>query len=297
MPLILAGNKCDVTNKKIYPSTVQAWLNHFTSRKDIKYLECSAKEDQNIDLIFKLLFQQSNFIHSASYGDAASKDSESAKVFHSSSFKHSVGTNATPLTHRRLHMHAKGRLVNEKIPPSDQSPTYEDSSNPIYREFIKKNNIANRTQSDQCCKTNNHQNEPPSPDSSSAGQQDAPSTPDSPIVRNSQFYRTLSCRRGGGLYSPSKNAAANTKRSSVTEVSSGGAGPGDNHQFSMDKAGRLGETCISGGHGEDGKNSLRLTRHVSLMRKGDERGGSRSGKLLKLCPNTDMEDDLECKVS
>jgi len=46
---------------QIYPATVQAWLSHFTARKDVVYVECSAKCNENLEQVFHSLLQQSGF--------------------------------------------------------------------------------------------------------------------------------------------------------------------------------------------------------------------------------------------
>lgn len=46
---------------QIYPETVQVWLNRLTIKKSIPYMECSAKDNENIVAIFKSLLDQSGF--------------------------------------------------------------------------------------------------------------------------------------------------------------------------------------------------------------------------------------------
>ncbi|VDD87022.1 unnamed protein product [Enterobius vermicularis] len=57
LPTVVAGNKCDLSTKKIFEATATAWTSRLNA--NIRYLETSAKTGENITNVFRTLLELS----------------------------------------------------------------------------------------------------------------------------------------------------------------------------------------------------------------------------------------------
>uniref|UniRef100_F1LBX4 GTP-binding protein Rhes n=1 Tax=Ascaris suum TaxID=6253 RepID=F1LBX4_ASCSU len=61
LPIVIVGNKSDLSSKKIYEATATAWTSRLNA--NVRYVEASAKTAQNVASIFKSLLELSDFSH------------------------------------------------------------------------------------------------------------------------------------------------------------------------------------------------------------------------------------------
>lgn len=133
-------------NFQINPETVHAWLAHFTPRKDIKYVEVSAKTGENIRDIFKTLLDLSGFPYRMKSNDQDSLLSpltsrrQLSQRARSPSRKHdnllippAVGQQGDEEEHQSEHFTVKSRLSRtlSRKGEKDKKETRESSSEKI----------------------------------------------------------------------------------------------------------------------------------------------------------------------
>lgn len=61
IPIIICGNKVDLTNKKVSPKEISTWLHNFNKQYNITYFDISAKSNYNFDKPFLYVLRTMHF--------------------------------------------------------------------------------------------------------------------------------------------------------------------------------------------------------------------------------------------
>ncbi|TMS35957.1 hypothetical protein L596_003238 [Steinernema carpocapsae] len=114
LPTVVVGNKCDLTTKKIFQATAQAWTSRLSA--DVRYLEVSAKTSLNVVEIFRNLLDLSGFPRCKAAGGALEQNPNQEAPEESTMLRRYNTIKCRP-TNREIYLKQLNRENSPRGPP------------------------------------------------------------------------------------------------------------------------------------------------------------------------------------
>lgn len=134
LPVVVVGNKCDVENKKIYEETAKAFTSRLSS--DVRYVECSAKDNIRITDVFRTLLELSGFPRCKAGGGRLDDVAEDEESKNSPTIRRSATVRAKSSSKRDsrrtlMEDENKATSTNGSSSPREQPQLDKQASHPV----------------------------------------------------------------------------------------------------------------------------------------------------------------------